>query len=73
MVISLLGPDLRVGTVAAAWLIWAAVCFLSERFLSVLEELQTLSAAVMSSSEDSEEEEEEEDAAQDDGQPVHFC
>lgn len=47
--------------------------FLSERLLSVLEELQALSAAVISSSEDSEEEEEEDVlTAQDDGQAVHL-
>lgn len=68
MVISLSGPNLRVKTFSGPWLIWPEVCFLSERILSVLEELRALTAAVMSSSEGSSEEEEEEDelTAQDD-------
>lgn len=41
------------------------ICFLSERLLSVLEELRALSAAVMSSSEGSSEDEEEEEEEED--------
>lgn len=67
VVISLLGPNLRVKAFTGPRLIWPEVCFLAERLLSLLEELQALSAAVISSSEGSSEEEEEEKlTAQDD-------
>lgn len=72
MVISLLGPNLRVKTFTGPWLIWQEVCFLSERLLSLLEELQALSAAVISSSEGSSEEEEEEEEEKLTAQNDHF-